>query len=41
MNTYQGEKANDDAYDTGTTAVERKDRGICLTNQWRRETRLP
>ena len=26
MNTYQGEKANDDAYDTGTTAVERKDR---------------
>lgn len=30
MNTHQGEKANDDAYDTGTTAVERKDRGICL-----------
>ena len=22
MNTYQGEKANDDAYDTGTTAVD-------------------
>ena len=30
MNTHQGEKANDDAYDTGATAVERKDRGICL-----------